>query len=111
MSESTPEDIALALFETGRLPEAEQAWREILSRKRGDVDALHMLGYILATTGRGDEGLELLDRAIEKAPRVAGLRSNRAVVLHRLGRDEEAERDVRRALDLDPHLPAALDLL
>lgn len=111
MTASTPEDIAHALFESGRMPEAERAWREILSRKPEDPDALHMLGFILATTGRADEGLALLGRAIDKAPRVAGLRSNRAVALHRLGRDDEAERDLRRALELDPRQPAALDLL
>jgi Flp pilus assembly protein TadD len=111
MNASTPEDIAFALFESGHLPEAERAWREILSRKPEDPDALHMLGYILATTGRGDEGIALIDRAIAKAPRVAGFRSNRAVALHGLGRDAEAERDLRRALDLEPRLPAALHLL
>ncbi|MEO5693314.1 MAG: tetratricopeptide repeat protein [Usitatibacter sp.] len=107
----TPEDAAFALFESGRLAEAEDAWREILSRKPDDPDALHILGYIVATTGRIGEGLKLLDRAVQRAPRVAGIRSNRAMILSQAGRNDEAERDIRRALDLDPRLPAALYLL
>ena len=107
----TPEDAAFALFESGRMHEAESAWREILARQPDHPDGLHMLGYILATTGRPEEGLALLDRAVERSPRVAGIRSNRAVILHAQGRDAEAERDARRALDLEPRLPAALHLI
>lgn len=107
----TPEAAALALFESGRLPEAEAAWRAILARKPDDPEALHMLGYILAQLGRGDEGLPLIDRSIERAPGIAGLHSNRAVVLNSMGRDEDAMRDLLRALQLDPRTIAARNLL
>lgn len=107
----TPEAAALALFESGRLAEAEAAWRAILARKPDDPEALHILGYILAQLGRGDEGLPLIDRSIERAPGIAGLHSNRAVALNLMGRDDDAMRDLLRALKLDPRTIAARNLL
>lgn len=111
MTLPTPEAAALALFEAGRLDEAEAAWRAILARKPDDPEALHLLGYILGQLGRADEGLPLIDRSIERAPGIAGLHSNRAVILDRIGRDDDAVRDLLRALQLDPRAVAARNLL
>lgn len=107
----TPQAAAHALFEAGRHAEAEAAWRAILERTPDDAEALHMLGYVLAESGRPHEGIGYLDRSIALVPRNAAMRSNRAVVLRALGRDDEAMRDLRRALDLEPRLPAALHLM
>jgi tetratricopeptide (TPR) repeat protein len=107
----TPEAAAHALFESGRIAEAEAAWRAILERKPDDPEALHMLGCVLAEAGRPQEGMPYLDRSIAIVPRNAAMRSNRAGVLHSLGRVEEATRDLRRALDIDSRLPAAHHLM
>jgi tetratricopeptide (TPR) repeat protein len=106
MSFSTPESVALGLFQQGRLAEAEQAWRAILARKPEDPEALHLLGLILVRTGR-DEGLGLLDRSIERAPRNAAFLNNRAQILAEGARIEEALRDLRRAVMLEPRFDAA----
>src|SRR5262245_5839788 len=54
---------AFAHFRAGRLAEAESACRAIVARDANDAEALHLLGFILATSGRRDEGLPLLDRS------------------------------------------------
>lgn len=106
MSFSTAESQALGLFQQGRLAEAEAAWRAILERKPDDPEALHLLGLILARTGR-PEGLDLLDRSIERAPRHAAFLNNRAQILAEAGRGDEALRDLRRAVMLEPRFHAA----
>lgn len=105
MSFSTPESHALGLFQAGRLAEAEAAWGAILARKPGDAEALHLLGLILVRTGRA-EGLELLDKSIERAPRNAAFLNNRAQILAEAGRTEDALRDLRRAVMLEPRFHA-----
>lgn len=107
MSFSTAESQALGLFQQGRLAEAEAAWRAILERKPDDPEALHLLGLILARTGRA-EGLGLLDRSIERAPRNPAFLNNRAQILAEAGRTDEALRDLRRAVMLEPRFHAAL---
>lgn len=106
MSFSTAESRALALFQQGRLAEAEAAWRAILERKPDDPEALHLLGLILVRSGRSD-GLELLDRSIERAPRNPAFLNNRAQILSEAGRGDEALRDLRRAVMLEPRFHAA----
>ncbi|HET7731100.1 MAG TPA: tetratricopeptide repeat protein [Usitatibacter sp.] len=106
MSFSTAESRALGLFQQGRLAEAEAAWRSILERKPDDPEALHLLGLILVRTGRA-EGLQLLDRSIERAPRNPAFLNNRAQILAEAGRSDEALRDLRRAVMLEPRFHAA----
>jgi Flp pilus assembly protein TadD len=67
MTSSPLEDTAFALLHSGQFAQAEAAWREILTRKPEDPNALHSLGCILAQTGRSAEALPP-DRAVERAP-------------------------------------------
>jgi tetratricopeptide (TPR) repeat protein len=101
MSSSPAEAEALALLQSGRLAQAESAWRAILARKPDDAAALHFLGCILAQTGRGAEGLTLLDQSLAISPRNAAFLNNRARVLGDAGRFEDALRDLRRAVQSD----------
>jgi tetratricopeptide (TPR) repeat protein len=107
MNASTPETQAIALFRAGRLAEARDAWSAILARTPDDPQALHMLGYILTRLGDRPEGLRLIDRSIERAPRAAPFLNNRAQVLAEDGRNEEAIRDLRRAVQIDGRFAAA----
>jgi Flp pilus assembly protein TadD len=50
------------------------------------------------------------NRAIELDPRYALAYGNRGLVLLRLGKDSEAERDFERAVALKPELKAELEL-
>jgi tetratricopeptide (TPR) repeat protein len=108
---SSDRDAAFAHFRAGRLAEAEAACRALLARDGADAEVLHLLGFILATSGRRDEGLPLLDRSIEASPRNAAFLDNRAQILMQAGREADARRDLDNATRLDPrHLPAWLHL-
>ena len=110
MSSSTLE-AAFALLQQGRIAEAEAAARAAVQSDPASVDALHLMGLVLARAGKRDEALAFLDRALERSPRHAELLKNRAVVFSEAGRLEEAERDLRRALQAQPRFCAVLCLL
>src|SRR5206468_7245510 len=72
-----------------------------------DPDALHILGCILSQGPMRAEGLALIDRSLERSPRNAAFLNNRARVLLESGRAEEALRDARSAVQLEPAFYAA----
>jgi len=53
-------------------------------------------------TGRDIEGLILVDRALALDPANTSYLNNRVLLLRRLGRDDEADRDWTRLIALDP---------
>jgi Flp pilus assembly protein TadD len=57
-----------------------------------------------------DHAVREFNRAIELNPRYALAYGNRGLVLLRLGRDAEAEKDFERAVALKPELKAELEL-
>ena len=102
MSSSTAE--ALALLRAGRGAEAETLLREALARGSADAQAVHLLGFVLATSGRVPEGLPLIDRSIALDPRNPGFLVNRAQVLLHMGLLDEAARDASAATAIEPRL-------
>lgn len=81
--------LALSLGEGGaRLPRDAQVWSQA---------ALVCIG-----SNRDPEGLILIDQAIALSPDDPALRHNRVLLLKRLGRTDEAEREWARVLALDP---------
>ncbi len=58
----------------------------------------------LLAAGDNEQGLAAATRAVELAPDNAVYRNNRVVLLLRLGRDDEAEREWEQARRLDPSL-------
>lgn len=99
-------EAALALQRAGRRAEAEAAYRALLERHPGDVDALHLLGLARQQGGDAKEGEALIRRAI--ALRDAPVfHLNLGTLLLAAGRLGEAEGEYRRALALDPALSDA----
>lgn len=66
------------------------------------------LGQVLGRTGRVDEALPLLKRAVDTSPDAPATHTNLGVALLAHGRIGEAEGEFRRALELDPSSPEAL---
>ena len=89
----------------------ERDLRDILSREPNNADALNALGYTLADrTNRLDEAHELIKRAVELKPNDQYIVDSLGWVLYRLGRHEEAMKQLRHALELraDPEIAAHL---
>ena len=93
------------------IPRAEADFRRILVAEPDNVTALNALGYTLADrTTRYAEALALIDRARAAEPGSAAIIDSYGWVLYRLGRNEEALVELRRAYGLqkDPEIASHL---
>jgi hypothetical protein len=93
---------ALDDHQAGRLAKAEQVYREILATDSQHPDCLHLLGMIAFQTGRSEESLVLIRKAIEIKGNAAAYHSNLGNVLQSQGRLREAGACYQRALLLKP---------
>jgi tetratricopeptide (TPR) repeat protein len=93
---------AFAHHQAGRLKEAEQLYRQILSQDESHADSLHLLGVIGSQTGRHELAVEMIQRAIAVKSGEAAYYSNLGAALRTLGRTQEAVDCYRQALTLQP---------
>jgi tetratricopeptide (TPR) repeat protein len=93
---------ALALHQTGRLDEAELAYRAVLQAEPRNFNALHLLGVLRHQQGQTAEAVELIRAALLLDGRVADAHGNLGNALRALGRLGEAEASYRAALALVP---------
>jgi len=92
---------ALAWERRDDIPRAEADLRKVLVTEPENVAALNALGYTLADrTHRYQEALELIDRARVAEPDNPAIIDSHGWVLYRLGRNEEALGQLRRAYAL-----------
>jgi len=73
-------DRSLNLFKDGRIYEAMGICRDLLAKTPDLAGALGLLGGILGNIGQVDEGIALLERAIEKHVNVANWHLNLCVM-------------------------------
>lgn len=100
---------ALAWERRDRIDRAEADLRKVLVTEPENVAALNALGYTLADrTTRYKEALELIDRARTAEPDNPAIIDSYGWVLYRLGRNQEALVQLRRAWSLvkDPEIAA-----
>lgn len=96
-----------AYHRRGRLAEAEACYREILSERPDQEDALHLLGVIAKQSGQYELAVELIGRAVRKNGENSAFFSNLGNALREQGKVEEAVVALRRALAIQPDLPEA----
>lgn len=102
---------ALAWERRDDIARAEADFRKILVAEPDNVAALNALGYTLADrTTRYTEALELIDRARIAEPDSAAIIDSYGWVLYRLGRNEEALVELRRAFSLQEDAEIAAHL-
>lgn len=95
----------------GRLHEAEQIYRRILSANPRHAEAWQLLGMVAHASGRSLVAIELIERAITFAPDNAQLHYNLGFVRQAIGQPEAAAADFRRAIALSPAFaPAHFEL-
>ena len=76
---------AQALYGKGRLAEAEERCRQIISVEPGGSAAFHLLGLIVFQAGRREEGIRLVERATHLAPGDAAAQSNLGIMRNAMG--------------------------
>ncbi|WP_119717451.1 tetratricopeptide repeat protein [Cognatilysobacter tabacisoli] len=102
---------ALAYERRDDIPRAEADLRRILVSDPDSVAALNALGYTLADrTTRYQEALEMIDRARTAQPDNAAIIDSYGWVLYRLGRNEEALVELRRAFTMQKDAEIAAHL-
>jgi tetratricopeptide (TPR) repeat protein len=100
-------DQALALFQAGRLADAEEIIRRLLQRDPEHFRALHLLGIVLSQQGNHGEGLQAIDAALKIDAQSAAACNSRGNVLVALKRYDEALASFEKSIALDPNSPIA----
>ncbi len=103
----SPYEAALALYEQGCYPEAEEKLAVFLAANLGDAEATVLQCRIRANQGKLAEARELLEQAISADRLKAGLHYLRAMILQEQGAIDEAITSLKRALYLDQDLVLA----
>lgn len=93
---------AVELHQSGRLKEAEQAYRGVLRKQPQNSEALHLLGLLAHQAGDNEAGADLIRRAIGIRGERAVYHFNLGVVLTAAGDTAGAENAYRTCLALAP---------
>lgn len=102
---------AKGLLADGNAADARAILEGLVARNPSNVPFLSRLAEAQLAAGDGETALATWHRALELRPRSEFLELARADALRRLGRDDEARRAFRRALEIDPrNAPAWLGL-
>jgi predicted O-linked N-acetylglucosamine transferase (SPINDLY family) len=101
----------LTHHQAGRLAQAEEMYRQILSVDPNQPDALHLLGLIAIQSKQHPQAIELISRALELKPDWPEAICNLATALNEAGRRDEAIAGYRRAVALKPDFITAWNSL
>jgi tetratricopeptide (TPR) repeat protein len=94
-------ELATAYEESGDIDRAESVAREVLKRDPEDPRSLNFLGYLLADHNRSlKEAEDLVHRALVVEPDNGAYIDSMGWVYYRLGRLEDARRELERAVEL-----------
>jgi tetratricopeptide (TPR) repeat protein len=98
---------AVQAHQAGRLAEAEQAYRQVLSIEPRNPDALHLLGLLAYQVGQMETAVTLIGQAVGVKPNEPIFLINLGQAHRAAGRLELAEITLRRAIQLNRNLPEA----
>jgi predicted O-linked N-acetylglucosamine transferase (SPINDLY family) len=93
---------AMQLHQGGFLAQAEAVYRQILSTHARHIDALHLLGVLCVQSARADEGVTLIQQAVQLNGMVPAMQSNLGNALMAAGRPLEAVAAYNKAIAQQP---------
>lgn len=101
---SVPEALGLAVRcqRTGDLDAAERLYHAVLELVPEHADALHFLGVLEHQRGQSERGIELIRRALRRAPGSAGMLNNLGNILYEVDRFDEAASAYESAIAISP---------
>ncbi|MFH1034049.1 MAG: tetratricopeptide repeat protein [Pseudomonadota bacterium] len=99
-------NLGVALAHEGRLDEALEQFRQVLADSPKHMQSLVNIGGIHLSRGDAGEALKSFTSALSVWD-VPLVRANLAVAYLQLDRQDQAERELRRALEMDPRLADA----
>ena len=95
-------DQACTWHRQGRLQEAQEMYRQVLSADPGNFEALDGMGVLCGQLGRFDEALQYITQARDLKPNDFAVHYNRGTALNGLKRYEEALASYDQAITLKP---------
>ncbi|MBI5572587.1 MAG: tetratricopeptide repeat protein [Desulfomonile tiedjei] len=99
-------NLAAALYEAGRYPEAAAYYERAIELSPGDARKLASLGAAYGEMGRMEEGKSFLERAIETDPRCTVAYKNLGMLLMKEKSYEQASERFEQALNFAPYDPS-----
>jgi Flp pilus assembly protein TadD len=102
---------AMQLHQSGKLDQAEPAYRQILAKDPNHADALHLLGVIQAQRGRHADAETLIRKAIAIAPNNPEYFRNLGLSMARSGRVDDALWCYANVVKLQPRDHVSLNQL
>jgi predicted O-linked N-acetylglucosamine transferase (SPINDLY family) len=93
---------AFSLHQAGKLDQAADLYRQIISRDHRNFPALHYLGLIEATRGNYQQAKALLERSLSIEPPNLQFMENYATILFQTGSYEAALQTCQRGFKLNP---------
>ncbi len=100
-------ETALEHHRAGKLPEAEETYRQILAQRPAHFDSIHLLGVIAHQSGQHAIAVNLIQKALQLSPQLFGAWNNLGEALRALGRNKEATQCYQNALTLKPDFAEA----
>ena len=92
--------LGVAYEREGNFDRAASTFEKLLEIEPDNAQALNYLGYMLAEKGvRLEESLKMIEKALEKDPQNGAYLDSYGWVLFRLGKIDQAEDQIRRALE------------
>lgn len=98
----SPIESAHAHLVAGRLNESEATCLDVLRQAAEHPQALFLLGLVRFRSGRAEEAVRLLERAVRAAPDFTAAHNELGIILITLGRRLEAIATLHRAAELEP---------
>jgi predicted O-linked N-acetylglucosamine transferase (SPINDLY family) len=110
VSPAAADDLArgLTMQKSGRLKEAEAAYRRQLQREPENTDALHLLGHLLGMQHEHAAAVEILKRLVTLSPDSPDAQLSLGLAYKAQGLADEAARHLEGALRLRPSFGGAL---
>jgi len=93
-----------------KLDKAEVEFRKVLQADPDSAGAMNYIGYMLANANlRLEESLDLINKALDLEPGNGAYLDSLGWVQYRMGRLEDAEKNLRKALEKTPRDPTVHD--
>ncbi|GAB2518998.1 tetratricopeptide repeat-containing sulfotransferase family protein [Microbulbifer agarilyticus] len=95
----------LTYYRQGQLAEAEKKFRAALAQDSSNVAALNLLGMLCVNSGRPDEAVSFINKALKIRPQDPQALGNLGLAYQKTGQLERAEKSLRGALNLNAENP------
>ena len=104
-------EAGLKCYQLGNLDGAERHFRQLVSRDSSNIHGLNLLGMVCVNTGRQEEAVQLITRALKINPADSQAHGNLGLAYQHMGDLALAERHFRKSIEIDANKPTIMNNL